>query len=486
MKEKILIVEDEPNVRKLLSDILTDRGYQIDEAADGLKGLEKLKKTNYDILITDLHMPGLDGLELIHRVQKLRPDLPCVMISGTWSTEEALDAIRRGAYDYIEKPLKDVSEVEIVVSRALEKTRLIREKKRVQRQLERVNTLLEREKAKTEDNCSSIVEQANDIIFTVDTEGKFTFLNQKWEDILGYRVASSLGQYFSPYIDEDDLSILTRAFTEAMGGKRGTTPEFRARKRDGSHRYLVVNYAPIKDEAGAVVGMLGIARDVSEQREIARSLAESEKQYRSLVDHSEDAIYILQDNKFVFTNPKFQKLLGYGLKETNAPDFDFMELVAPESRSLIRERSERTKRGQYNPPRYEFKGLSKRGELIDFEVSVVYLDYKGRPAVQGTLRDISERRKLERALRESEGKYRSLVENSSDLIYVLDDRGLFTFVNKEVVRLLGYKLEQVVGKHFSEIIHPDDLERVRRALLGMRTVGGAARGRGVRLLRVSW
>ncbi len=124
-------------------------------------------------------------------------------------------------------------------------------------------------------------------------------------------------------------------------------------------------------------------------------LSDSEARYRSLFDNSNDAIYILQGKRFIFVNRRFEELLEYSLDEVNSPDFDFMQLVAPESRPMIQERSRRAEAGEKLPSNYQFKGLSKSGKIIDFDVSVTYITLDGVPTVQGILRDISERKRFE-------------------------------------------------------------------------------------------
>jgi len=124
-------------------------------------------------------------------------------------------------------------------------------------------------------------------------------------------------------------------------------------------------------------------------------LSESESKFRTLFDNSNDPIYILQGNRFVYVNRKFEELLEYKLDEVNKPDFDFQRLVAPESIPIIEERTRRMKAGEKLPSNYEFKGLSKSGKVIDFDVNVSYITFDGESATQGILRDISERKRFE-------------------------------------------------------------------------------------------
>lgn len=137
-----------------------------------------------------------------------------------------------------------------------------------------------------------------------------------------------------------------------------------------------------------------------QHHKLIERLSDSEAKFRNLIDNSNDAIYILQGTRFIFVSKKFEELLEYKLEEVSQPDFDFMKLVAPESIPLIEERSRRIDAGERLPSNYEFQGLSKSGRVVDFDLSVSYITYNGEPAVQGILRDISERKRFEEKERE--------------------------------------------------------------------------------------
>lgn len=136
------------------------------------------------------------------------------------------------------------------------------------------------------------------------------------------------------------------------------------------------------------------------KRDLRQKLRESEEKYRSLIEQSEDAIYLLYEDKFEIINPKFEALFGITPEEARAPDFDFRQLVAPASRPLIEERMRKIAQGKEVSSRYEFTAMDKKGREIEVEVSASYVPYKGGTATQGVLRDITERKRTEQALRE--------------------------------------------------------------------------------------
>ncbi len=128
---KVLIVDDDKGIRKTLTNILQFEKYQVDEAADGFECIIKLKRDDFDIIILDIKMPKMDGMETLERIQKLKPDIPVVMISGHGTIDTAVEAVKKGAYDFIQKP-PDLNRMLITLRNAQDRSTLITEKKILQ------------------------------------------------------------------------------------------------------------------------------------------------------------------------------------------------------------------------------------------------------------------------------------------------------------------------------------------------------------------
>ncbi len=128
---KILIADDERSIRRTLKEILEFEKFTVDEAGDGLECLSKIKQTEYDVVLLDIKMPNLDGLETLERIQQLNPDLPVIMISGHANIDTAVDAVKKGAFDFISKP-PDLNRMLITIRNAMDKSCLITEKKVLQ------------------------------------------------------------------------------------------------------------------------------------------------------------------------------------------------------------------------------------------------------------------------------------------------------------------------------------------------------------------
>jgi DNA-binding NtrC family response regulator len=125
---RILVIDDERSIRNTLKDILEYEKYEVDLAEDGNKGIELIRSAEYDIVLCDIKMPGMDGMEVLDRVTVLAPDTPVVMISGHGNIDTAVESIKKGAFDYIEKPL-DLNRLLITIRNALDKSNLVTETK---------------------------------------------------------------------------------------------------------------------------------------------------------------------------------------------------------------------------------------------------------------------------------------------------------------------------------------------------------------------
>ena len=133
-KETILLVDDEESIRKTLGDVLGDEGYRVIASADGESALSELEREHPDLVLLDIWMPGMDGIETLQRIKEKRPELPVIMISGHGSVETAVKSTKLGAFDFIEKPLS-LDKILLVISHALELTRLSRETASLRRQV---------------------------------------------------------------------------------------------------------------------------------------------------------------------------------------------------------------------------------------------------------------------------------------------------------------------------------------------------------------
>lgn len=137
----ILIIDDERSIRKTLTEILTYEGYKVDEAGDGEDGLKKFRDKGYDAVLCDIKMPKVDGLEFLEKAAEINPDVPVIMISGHGTIETAVEAVKKGAYDYIAKP-PDLNRLLITLRNAIERTSLVADVKVLRRKAMRTEEMI--------------------------------------------------------------------------------------------------------------------------------------------------------------------------------------------------------------------------------------------------------------------------------------------------------------------------------------------------------
>ena len=183
-----------------------------------------------------------------------------------------------------------------------------------------------------------------------------------------------------------------------------------------------------------------------------RALRESERRYRTVVERSHDAIYIYRGNEFVFVNDRMCELTGYAEEELY--ETPVVSLVHPDDREWVRRMGRRRLEGEDVPSTYEARVLTADGETKVFALSVQRIDREGDPAVLGSARDVTERKRREAALE----RYETIVQATGDPVYTLDPEGHLTFANERLVEISGYDRETLLGDHVSTVMEESDVE----------------------------
>ena len=137
----ILIIDDEKAIRKTLSEILSFEDYKVEEASDGEEGLKKFKEKSFDVVLCDIKMPKIDGIEFLQKAVETNPDVPIIMISGHGNIETAVEAVKKGAYDFIQKP-PDLNRLLITIRNAMERNSLVSETKVLRRKANKVQEMI--------------------------------------------------------------------------------------------------------------------------------------------------------------------------------------------------------------------------------------------------------------------------------------------------------------------------------------------------------
>ena len=254
----------------------------------------------------------------------------------------------------------------------------------------------------SEDRYGHLFYSAADIIFEADAEGYFRFVNPQTLRLFEYAADEVIGRRFTEFIRADYRpKILDHYYRQSSEGRLNSYVEFPAVTKSGREVWLGQNAWLLVDTTGAFVGMQAVARDITERHSTEEALRIAEAKYRGLVEQSMMGVYILQNDRLVYLNPKAADLLGYSQQELldAANAFAF---VHEQDRALLIEQLTRLRTGGVSSVQLTVRGIRKDGEIIQAEAYCSVTEFGGQPAILATVHDISDRVKLEDQLRQAQ------------------------------------------------------------------------------------
>ncbi|NOR75006.1 MAG: PAS domain S-box protein, partial [Draconibacterium sp.] len=205
---------------------------------------------------------------------------------------------------------------------------------------------------------------------------------------------------------------------------------------------------------GKITGVAALSIDITDQKNTAQSLIESEDKYRAIVENSHNAVYIYQDDNFVFVNNKIYELSGYSKEEIH--EMKIWDLIHPDDQKRIQEYGKKRIECEQVPDKYFARVVTKNGDVRDCEFAVRLIRYKNEFAVMGTVQDITERLEAETKLRKSETHLSNIYQNEVVGIALSDNNFNIVSANSFFCNMLGYTEEELMSKTFLGITHPDD------------------------------
>ena len=283
----------------------------------------------------------------------------------------------------------------------------------------------------------------------------------KREDFKGAYEAWLAGVHPDDREQSDEISKQAR-----LGSKEYDT-EFRIVWPEGTIRVLKAYGQVVWDSDGNAIRMTGVNYDITESRQAEEALRESEEKYRRLVEQSLIGIGLSRGNQVIFANPALLRIFGYDdLEFARTPLLDH---VAPASRDQIAARLRKAAQGEFQQADFEYDILCKDGKTKSLSAVTTHITLGGEVYTQTVFQDITDRKQAQEALRESEEKYRNVVERANDGIAVVQD-SIVQFANWRLAEMWGGSVEEVTGTRFTDYIDPDELpkvaERYRRRMAG--------------------
>jgi PAS domain S-box-containing protein len=317
--------------------------------------------------------------------------------------------------------------------------------------------------AEAEEQQRQILNNANDSIVVVQ-DGKIVFANRRTLELGAFSEEDIRGQSFMDFLCPEDREMMMKRYLKRVGGKEYPSSfQFKGIGKDG-----VVRWVEIRETSFAWEGKpahLCLLNDITERKKAAEELAASERRYRLLADNVSDVIWVTDLQwKPTYFNPSVTRLLGYSVEEAVAGAVRMTHSslqVAMKSFQGALAREEQQPGSASGSPMMELEFIHKNGSAVWAETTVSLLrDSKGHPyAVLGILHDVSERRKAGEALRKSEERFRALIEDSSDVISIVDASGRILYESPSAERVIGYRIEDLVGKGLRDLLESGSVNR---------------------------
>jgi len=280
----VLLADDDAAARSLLKDLLSMSGFEVADAGDGVQAIDLFSQVKPDVVVTDIRMPGKDGLEVLAEVRQIDDTAPVVMVTGYGDLDSAVNALRRGAHDYLLKPINADLLID-AVTKGVELARLKRLERDYRRVLEQQVEERTKELAETNDFLSGILNSSRGVsIILTDLEGVIKFWNVGAENIYGYASEEMLGQHILQLFPERDYGVQTLAdMNRLVQEQRKTIQEHvRRRAKDGRELTIFTTISPMLDQSGNIKGILSLGQDMTEQFRLHRDLRESYEKIRRI------------------------------------------------------------------------------------------------------------------------------------------------------------------------------------------------------------
>jgi len=328
----------------------------------------------------------------------------------------------------------------------------------------------EKELRESEERYRMLAENSTDMISRHTPGGVYLYASPASLPLLGYAPEELVGRSAYDFFHPDDLAAVVESHTNILEVPDTYTVAYRIRRKDGTYIWFETTSRTVRDPDGTIRAILCASRDITKRMRAEESLIESEARYRSVVAALEEGIVTFDDQgRVVACNQSAERILGIdadAIQGRTATDWNW---------EVVHENGARFDREEFPSIRTLREGTPSSGIIMGIRKSdeeLIWLSINTQPLFDtngSTLRggvisftDITTRKQAEEELRESEERYKHLVDNANDIIYRADAQGHFVFVNPTVTRLLGYSVEELIGKRYLDLIVPEHRDSAKR------------------------
>jgi PAS domain S-box-containing protein len=436
----ILYVDNEAGLLKAAKPILEmQSSFHVETASSVEEAMKKMEAKTFDAIVCDYIMPGKDGLEFLKELRDSGNSIPFIIFTGKGREIVAIKALNLGADQYINK----IGKTEAVYSELAQGIRTVVKGKKAE------EALRDSEKEK-----SAILDSMSELVSHQDLNHRILWVNKKAADSVNMKAEQLKGRYCHELWAKSAKPCAACPLEETI--KTGQPQQGEITTPDG--RVWSISGYPIKDVNGNTTGIVEVKTEITEHKKAEEKLRESEEKFRNLAEKSPNMIFINKKGRVVYANKRCEEVMGYMREEFYSSDFNFFTLIAPESTKQLKSRYTRHLKGEEIRP-YECTLITKEGKRIETILTSKLINYEGEKAILGIITDITERKKTDEKLKESERKYRLLTENTTDVIYIQDMNLNVTYASPSVEKISGYTPEELSKLRPENFMTPESFER---------------------------
>lgn len=505
-----MYIEDDATQRNLLAKELRQRGFMVNSEGNGTAGLKRLKGRKVDAVLCDLNMPRLSGLDVLKRVKKLKLNIPFIILTKHGTVNQAVKALKMGAYDFILKPA-DADEIENTVHKAikqrsleieiLERTKSYEDANKILRlkakELEKATVSLGKANVKlfetqealeqknaemgrllnqlsqSKDELQAVLDASFNGIIMVNEQDQIISTNKQIDKYFGIESEKLIGRPFDSFLKKSRIRVDDFTKFERLVKKLSHEPDsFDSSLVDPHKMYerevTIIKPAPrivsvlcsyVFDRNEETVGRVWIFVDITRAK-----LAD--EQLHTLVDASPIPFIIsrINDGKILYANKPLGELLGLNASKMigmKTPDF----YANPEDRRIVVEKIR--KDGHLYHHEVQIKRAD--GKIIWMILSLIATELSGEKVAVGALYDISQRRRAEDELRKERNFVSAVLDTAGALVVVLDLEGTIIRFNRACEEITGYSFKEVVNKKFWNIfLLPEEVDIVMERFLKLK------------------
>ena len=253
-----------------------------------------------------------------------------------------------------------------------------------------------------------VFEQTPSAIFILDKDFRFEYVNPGYERLSGFSATELIGQPLTNIFNQSEFTEPREEILKSILSGQKWEGEMETYKKDNSTYWTTVVASPFRDETGNIEGYIIIQQDISDRKKVEMELSESEKLYRTLIENSMNAVALNQDEKFVMVNSSFCQMIGYTKEELF--QISPTSIIAPQDFGRVMDIHRRRMQGEYESINYTASFIHKSGRKILADLSATTIQLNGRNASYVSMRDITEKSKIENALKDSEAKHKIFIQ----------------------------------------------------------------------------